>query len=95
MAQQTENHQHEQTELEDEIQSCTPPSQRKSRMIPSWSVVSKRNWCGCDQFAEEKQQKLEERAVENQAEDEVESHVDGATELQDQRTRSRWGRGVT
>ena len=42
------------------------------------------------QFAEEKQQKLEEKAVENQAEDEVESHVDEATELEDQRTRSRW-----
>ena len=41
------------------------------------------------QFAEE-QQKLEEKAVENQAEDEVESHVDEAKELQDQRTRFRW-----
>ena len=40
------------------------------------------------QFAEE-QQKLEEKAVENQAEDEVESHVDEAKELQDQRTRFR------
>ena len=42
------------------------------------------------QFAEEKQQKLEEKAVENQAEDEVECHVDEVTELEDQRTRSRW-----
>ena len=33
--------------------------------------------------------KLEEKAVENQAEDEVESHVDEAKELQDQRTRFR------
>ena len=41
------------------------------------------------QFAEE-QQKLEEKAVENQAEDEVESHVDEAKELQDQRTRYGW-----
>ena len=41
------------------------------------------------QFAEE-QQKLEEKVVENQAEDEVESHVDEAKELQDQRTRFRW-----
>ena len=41
------------------------------------------------QFAEE-QQKLEEKAVENQAEDEVESHVDEAKQRQDQRTRFRW-----
>ena len=41
------------------------------------------------QFAEE-QQKLEEKAVENQAEDEVESHVEEAKELQDQRTRFKW-----
>ena len=41
------------------------------------------------QFAEE-QQKLEERAVENQGEDEVESHVDEAKQRQDQRTRFRW-----
>ena len=41
------------------------------------------------QFAED-QQKLEEKVVENQAEDEVESHVDEAKELQDQRTRFRW-----
>ena len=34
----------------------------------SWSVVSKSNWCWCDQFAEEKQQKREEKAVENQTE---------------------------
>ena len=40
------------------------------------------------QFAEE-QQKLEE-AVENQSENEVESHVDEANEPQDQRTRFRW-----
>ena len=36
------------------------------------------------QLAEEQQ-----KAVENQAEDEVESHVDEAKELQDQRTRFR------
>ena len=47
-----------------------------------------RNWW-CDQFAEEKQQKLEEKAVVNQTENEVESHVDEAMESQDQRTRSR------
>ena len=41
------------------------------------------------QFAEE-QQKLEEKAVENQAEDEVESHVEEAKEVQDQRTRFKW-----
>ena len=40
------------------------------------------------QFSED-QWKLEEKAVENQAEDEVESHVDEAKELQDQRTRFR------
>ena len=56
----------------------------------SWSVVFKSNLCWCDQFAEEKQQKLEENAVENQTEDEVESHVDEAMESQDQRTRFRW-----
>ena len=43
-----------------------------------------------DQFAEEKQQKLEEKAVEDQTENEVENHVDDAMELQDQRTRFRW-----
>ena len=32
-----------QTEIREEIQSFTPPSQRKSRIIPSRSVVSKRN----------------------------------------------------
>ena len=53
-------------------------------------VVSKSNWCWCDQFAEEKQQKIEEKAVENQTEDEIESHVDEAMESQDQRTRFRW-----
>ena len=52
--------------------------------------MSKRNWCWCDQFAEEKQQKLEEKTVEEQIENEVESHVDEAMELQDQRTRFRW-----
>ena len=57
--------------------------------FPSWSVVSKSNWCWCDQFAEENQQKLEEKTVENQTEDEVESHVDEAVESQDQRTRFR------
>ena len=41
-------------------------------------------------FAAEEQQKLEETAVENQAEDEVENHVEEAKELQDQRTRFRW-----
>ena len=41
------------------------------------------------QFAEE-QQKLEEKAVENQAEDEVERHADEAKEQQYQRTRFRW-----
>ena len=50
----------------------------------------KSNWCWCDQFAEEKQQKLEEKAVENQTEDQVESQVDEAMESQDQRTRFRW-----
>ena len=40
--------------------------------------------------AEEEQQKLEDKAVQNQAEDEVESHVDEAKELQNQRTRFRW-----
>ena len=45
---------------------------------------------GCDQFAEEKQQKLEEKAAEDQTENEVEYHVDEAMELQDQRTRFRW-----
>ena len=56
-------------------------------------VTNKTRWKSTEhshQFAEEKQQKLEEKAVENQAEDEVESHVDEATELEDQRTRSRW-----
>ena len=52
--------------------------------------MSKRNWCWCDQFAEEKQQKLEEKAAEDQTENEVEYHVDEAMELQDQRTRFRW-----
>ena len=51
--------------------------------------MSKRNWCWCDQFAEEKQQKLEEKAAEDQTENEVEYHVDEAMELQDQRTRFR------
>ena len=41
------------------------------------------------QFAAEELQKLEEKAVKNQAEDEFESHVDEAKELQDQRTRFR------
>ena len=41
-------------------------------------------------FAAEEQQKLEEKAVKNQAEDDVEGHVDEAKELQDQRTRFRW-----
>ena len=50
----------------------------------------KENWCWCDQFAEEKQQKLEEKAVEDQTENEVESHVDEAMELQVQRIRFRW-----
>ena len=36
------------------------------------------------------QQKLEETAVENQAEDEVENHVEEANEPQDQRRRFRW-----
>ena len=57
------------------------------------NVTNKTRWQSTahpHQFAEEKQQKLEEKAVENQAEDEVESHVDEATELEDQRTRSRW-----
>ena len=52
--------------------------------------MSKSNWCWCDQFAEEKQQKLEEKAVENQTEDEMESQVDEAMESQDQRTRFIW-----
>ena len=52
--------------------------------------MSKSNWCWCDQLAEAKQQELEEKAVENQTEDEVESHVDEAMESQDQRTRFRW-----
>ena len=52
--------------------------------------MSKRTWCWCDQFAQEKQQKLEEKAVEFQTEDEVESHVDEAMESQDQRPRFRW-----
>ena len=34
------------------------------------------------QFAAEEQQELDERAVENQAEDEVESHVDEANKVQ-------------
>ena len=34
------------------------------------------------QFAAEEQQKLDEKAVENQAEDEVESHVDEANKVQ-------------
>ena len=45
--------------------------------------MSKSNWSRCDQFAEEKQQKLEEKAVENQTENEVESHVD-----------KQWSRGI-
>ena len=35
-------------------------------------------------------QKLEEKTVQDQTEDEVESHVDEAMESQDQRTRFRW-----
>ena len=48
------------------------------------------NWCWCDQFAEEKLQKLGEKTVEDQTEIEAESHVDEAKELQNQRTRFRW-----
>ena len=40
--------------------------------------------------AAEEQQKLEENAVEKQAEDDVENQIDEAKELQDQRTRFRW-----
>ena len=57
------------------------------------SVTNRTRWQSAahsHQFAEEKQQTLEEKAVENQAEDEVESHADEATELQDERTRFRW-----
>ena len=57
------------------------------------SVTNKTGWQSAahkHQFAEEKQQKLEDKAVENQTEDEVKSHVDEAMELQDQRTRFRW-----
>ena len=42
------------------------------------------------QFAAEEQPNLEEKTVKNQAEDEVESHVDEAKELQDHQTRFRW-----
>ena len=71
----------QQTEIKDEIEAVHRHHDEGE---------SKSNWCWCDQFAEEKQQKLEEKAVENQTEDEVESHVDEAMESQDQRTRFRW-----
>ena len=45
LAQQTDNHHQEEAELKDEIKSCTPPSQRKSKRIPSLSAVSKRISC--------------------------------------------------
>ena len=40
-------------------------------------------WHSRTKFAAEEQQKLDEKAVGNQAENEVESHVDEAKELQD------------
>ena len=90
LAQKTENHQQQQTEIKDEIKAVHRHHDEGEGEFQSWSVVSQRNWSWCDQFAEEKQQKLEEKAVENQTEDEVESHVDEAMESKDQRTRFRW-----
>ena len=84
-----------QTEIKDEIKAVHRHHDEGEGKFPSWSVVSKSNWCWCDQFAEENQQKLEEKAVENQTEDEVESHVDEAMESQNQRTRFRWWRRAT
>ena len=80
----------QQTEIKDEIDAVHRHYDESEGELQSWSVVSKSNWCWCDQFAEEKQQKIEEKAVENQTEDEIESHVDEAMESQDQRTRFRW-----
>ena len=80
----------QQTEIKDEIEAVHRHHDEGEGEFQSWSVVSKSNWCWCDQFAEEKQQKIEEKAVENQTEDEIESHVDEAMESQDQRTRFRW-----
>ena len=80
----------QQTEIKDEIKAVHRHHDEGEGEFQSWSVVLKSNWCWCDQFAEEKQQKLEEKAVENQTKDEVECHVDDTMESQDQRTRFRW-----
>ena len=82
MAQQTEN--------KDEKKAAHRYHDEGEGEFQSWSVVSKSNWCWCNQFAEEKQQKLEEKAVVNQTENEVVGHVDEAVESQDQQTRFRW-----
>ena len=65
----------QQTEIKDEIKAVHRHHNEGEGEFQSWSVVSKSNWCPCDQFAEEKQQKLEEKAVENQTEDEVETSM--------------------
>ena len=80
LAQKTENHQQQQTEIKDEIKAVLRHHDEGEGEFQIWSVVSKSNWCWCDQFAEEEQQKLKEKAVENQTEDEVESHIDEAME---------------
>ena len=90
LAQQTENHQQEQTGIKDEIKAVhrhhnegagefqVGVSPKRSLCV---SVTNRSGWQSAahqHQFAEEKQQKLEEKAVEDQTEDEVESRVDEA-----------------
>ena len=51
-----------QTEIKDGIKAVHRHHDEGEGEFPSWGVVSKSNWCWCDQFAEENQRKLEEKA---------------------------------
>ena len=93
LAQKTENHQQQQTEIKDEIKAVH--RHHNEGAGESQVGVSCQGETGAGVISSQKKQKFDEKAVENQTENEVESHVDEAMESPDQRTKGSDGEDVS
>ena len=91
LAQKTENHQQQQTEIKDVIKAVHRRHNEGAGKFRVGVSCQRKNGAGVISLRMRKKQKLEEKAVEDQTENEVENHVDEATELQNQRRMEfRW-----
>ena len=82
LAQKTENHQQQQTEIKDEIKAVHRHHNEGAREFQVGVSCQSETGAGVISLQWWNSRKLEEKAEENQTEDEVESHVDEAMESQ-------------